>query len=347
VIHYRLRNRLPLQDGEIDGRTTVLVELEAVDVGGNTSTFYMPGDHLGVYPENHRELVDGILGYYLDYNPDQVYQIYVKVNHQMDDKSNSEEKWIPNEKLAMTSLREALTRYLDITTPPTQQLLNLFAAQASDLDRSRLKQLATDSHKYEDWKAQSYPNLLEVLREFRSLRLPAELLLTQMPALQSRFYSISSSPLVFSSSRVDLTVAVVRYVTHAGFQHYGVCSNYLNQIPIGHSVYAFIRSAPNFRLPDDRSAPIIMVGPGSGIAPFRGFWQHRSKLIQTRKEDVNKLGKMSLFFGCRSPGMQLHAKEVQKMVGEGVIRRNFIAYSRIPGQSKVRVLLVYYINVFL
>ncbi|CAG2103052.1 unnamed protein product, partial [Medioppia subpectinata] len=336
AIEYKMMNRVPLQDGEIDGRTTVLVELEAINAR-QTSTFYMPGDHLGVYPENRRELVDDILAHYSDdYNVDQEYSIFVRVN-QMDDKNNGTEaeKWIPNEKLAITSLREALTRYMDVTTPPTQQLLTLFAVNATNpSDKARLKQLATDSARYEEWKASCFPNLLEVLNEFRSLRLPPELILTQLPPIQSRFYSISSSPLMSSSARIDLTVAVVKYVTHSGAQHYGVCSNYLNEIKSGHSVYGFIRSAPNFRLPDDRTAPIIMVGPGSGIAPFRGFWQHRSKLIETKREDRNKLSKMTLFFGCRSPSMQLHAKEVQMMVNNGIISQSFIAYSRVSGHSK-------------
>ncbi|XP_054155441.1 nitric oxide synthase, salivary gland-like [Oppia nitens] len=331
VVEYRLTNRSELQEVDTtDGRTTVLVELDAVD--GKAATFYMPGDHLGVYPENRKQLVDGIVKHYEDIiDVDQVYQIMLKV---MDDKGD-EEKWIPVEKLDMTSLREALTRYLDITTPPTQQLLNLFTMHTTDdNDKNRLKQLATDSTKYEEWKAHGFPNLLEVLEEFPSLKLPVELLVTQMPAIQSRFYSISSSPLMTSSAQVDLTVAVVQYTTCTGTKHYGVCSNYLNQIPIGHSVYGFIRSAPNFRLPDDKTVPIIMVGPGSGIAPFRGFWQHRVRLVNTKREERHKLGKMTLFFGCRTPSMQLHRKEVQQMIDDGIISQSFIAYSRVAGHPK-------------
>ena len=333
MTEYILKNRIELHDGDKDGRKTVLIEL--MSINEKNSTFYMPGDHLGVYPENRPEIVEGILEHLSEYDVDQEYQIFVRVN-QMDDKNDSEEKWVPNEKFDLTSLREALTRYLDITTPPTQQLLALFAVNAKDLTESgRLQVLATDSSKYEEWKASSFPNLLEVLKEFKSLTLPIELILTQIPALQSRFYSISSSPLMSCSSNVDLTVAVVKYVTQSGVEHFGVCSNYLNRIEVGHSVYAFIRSAPNFRLPDDKSVPIIMVGPGSGIAPFRAFWQHRAQLINTKKEDRNRFGKMTLFFGCRSPSMQLHCKEVKEMVNQGIISQNFVAYSRIPGQSKV------------
>ena len=301
----------------------------------------MPGDHLGIYPENRKQIVDGLIEHLSEYNVDQEYQIFVR-DTQIDDKADEEEKWVLNQKLSFASLREALTRYLDITTPPTQQILSLYAMNATNNDdRTRLQLLATDSSKYEQWKARTYPNLLEVLNEFRSVRLPIELILTQLPTLQSRFYSISSSPLMHSSSRIDLTVAVVKYITNAGVEHFGVCSNYLNQIPIGHSVYAFIRSAPNFRLPEDKTVPVIMVGPGSGIAPFRGFWQHRAKMIQMRREERKKIGKMTLFFGCRVPSMQLHSKEVQQMVDQGIINQSFVAYSRVPGQPKVSSILLH------
>lgn len=332
VMQYVVKNRVELHDGDKDGRTTILVELEASD---GRASFYMPGDHLGVYPENRKQIVDGILGHLSQYDADQEYQIFIK-NNQIDESADDDQKWVLNQKLSFASLREALTRYLDITTPPTQQILALFAVNATNTeDRVKLQVLATDSSKYEQWKAQNYPNLWEVLKEFRSVLLPIELILTQLPTLQSRFYSISSSPLMHSSSRIDLTVAVVKYLTNSGVEHFGVCSNHLNQIPIGHSVYAFIRSAPNFRLPEDKTVPLIMVGPGSGIAPFRGFWQHRARMVLNRRDESNKFGKMTLFFGCRSPSMQLHCKEVQQMVDQGVIYQSFVAYSRVPGQPKV------------
>jgi nitric-oxide synthase len=345
VIHYKLKNRIQLHDGDKDGRTTILIELEAHDK--NNASFYMPGDHLGIYPENRKEIVNGLLKHFSDQNVDQEYEIYVKINRIDDEKNDSEDKWVLHERLRVTSLREALTRYLDITTPPTQQLLSLFALNATnENDKRRLQTLANDSTKYEEWKAFQYPNLMEVLSEFQSVKPSFELLLTQLPALQSRFYSISSSPLMFSSSRIDLTIAVVKYTTQSGEKHFGVCSNYLNQIESGHSVYGFIRSAPNFRLPDDKSLPLILVGPGSGIAPFRAFWQHRAALTRRNKVEREKFGKMTLFFGCRTPLMQLHTKEIQEMVNQAIITQNFTAFSRVEGQSKVSFNFIYSINFF-
>lgn len=174
---------------------------------------------------------------------------------------------------------------------------------------------------------------MQILKEFSSVDPPLELFFTQMPLLQPRYYSISSSPLSNSAIQIDLTVAVVQYQTASGARHNGVCSNYLNNIPTGHDVYGFIRNAPNFRLPKEREVPIIMVGPGTGIAPFRAFWEHRYKLKQLNQ--TAEYGKMKLFFGCRFPAMQLYSDDIQQMMSEGIIHEYFVAYSRKPGLPKV------------
>lgn len=250
------------------------------------------------------------------------------------DQSPPEPKWVLHERLpAPVSLREALLRYLDITTPPTQQFLALAADYAEiKKDAERLRHLAADSGAYETWKAAMHPNLLEVLGEFHSLRLPLELVFTQLPVLQPRYYSISSSPLANSASRIELTVAVVQYQTTTGAQHYGVCSNFLAQANIGRYVWGFIRAAPNFRMPREREVPMIMVGPGTGIAPFRAFWQHRTRLRELNQADY---GSMRLFFGCRYPSMQLYQAEIENMVKDGIITNYFVALSRKPGEPKV------------
>lgn len=172
-----------------------------------------------------------------------------------------------------------------------------------------------------------------MLTEFGSVNPPLELIFTQLPLLQPRYYSISSSPLSNSAFQIDLTVAVVQYQTESGARHNGVCSNYLNNISPGHSVYGFIRSAPNFRMPKARNVPIIMVGPGTGIAPFRAFWEHRAKLRELNQ--TAEYGKIKLFFGCRYPSMQLYKEEIEQMMEQGIIHEYHVAYSRDPGQPKV------------
>ncbi|OPJ70749.1 hypothetical protein AV530_000739 [Patagioenas fasciata monilis] len=139
-----------------------------------------------------------------------------------------------------------------------------------------------DARLYEDWKWFRCPTLLEVLEEFPSVGLPASLLLTQLPLLQPRYYSISSAPGP-SPGEIHLTVAVVTYHSENGQGplHYGVCSTWLARLQPGDTVPAFIRGAPSFRLPPDPEVPCVLVGPGTGVAPFRSFWQHRLHQLRT------------------------------------------------------------------
>lgn len=90
-------------------------------------------------------------------------------------------------------------------------------------------------------------------------------------------------------------------------------------------------SAPSFYLPNDSTRPIILVGPGTGVAPFRGFWQHRYAQLKQKQ----KLGKMWLFFGCQTRDMNLYEEEKAEMVKVGVLDRVFLALSRDPNIPKV------------
>lgn len=95
-------------------------------------------------------------------------------------------------------------------------------------------------------------------------------------------------------------------------------------------------SAPSFHLPKDITKPLILIGPGSGIAPLRGFWHHRKYQIKntTSKE---KPGEVWLFFGCRSQGMDIYRVEKEQAVREGVLDKVFLALSREKGQDKVNI----------
>lgn len=101
--------------------------------------------------------------------------------------------------------------------------------------------------------------------------------------------------------------------------------------------YYFLQhSAPSFHMPKDLAAPLILVGPGTGIAPFRGFWHHRS---QQAKMDTKgkKLGNVILFFGCRNRGLDLYKDEKEKAISEGVLSQSLIAYSREDNIDKVSI----------
>jgi cytochrome P450/NADPH-cytochrome P450 reductase len=146
--------------------------------------------------------------------------------------------------------------------------------------------------------------------------LPFHAYLEMLSLLAPRYYSISSSPSV-DPSRCSVTVGVVEGPASSGRGDYkGICSNYLAGRRAGEIIHATVRETKaGFRLPDDASVPIIMVGPGTGLAPFRGFLQERA----AREAKGASLGPAMLFFGCRHPDQDyLYADELTAFAADGI-----------------------------
>lgn len=268
-----------------------------------------------------------------DEDPDEPLQL--EVLKEIQTPNTIMKRWEPHEKLPALSIRSLLSRFLDITTPPSRQLLAMLSQFCEDkADEERIGVLANDPAVYEEWRHSRSPNLYETLEEFPSCKVPASLLLVTLMPLQPRFYSISSS-LRVHNDEVHLTVAIVKYRTADGQgpEHYGVCSNYLNQLQAQDEVVFFVRSAANFHMPAFKERPVILIGPGTGIAPFRSFWQE----WQYRQELGEKLPKIWLFFGCRSMSLNLYAEEKEVLVQRHVFDRIFLALSREPNVRKTYV----------
>uniref|UniRef100_A0A8C4LA87 Nitric oxide synthase 3 n=1 Tax=Equus asinus asinus TaxID=83772 RepID=A0A8C4LA87_EQUAS len=298
-------------------RATILVRL---DTGGQEGLQYQPGDHIGVCPPNRPGLVEALLKLPCAPPP-----------------GGPPPSWVRDPRLPPCTLRQALTFFLDITSPPSPQLLRLLSTLAEEpSEQQELETLSQDPRRYEEWKWFRCPTLLEVLEQFPSVALPAALLLTQLPLLQPRYYSVSSAPSTHPGE-IHLTVAVLAYRTQDGLGplHYGVCSTWLSQLKAGDLVPCFIRGAPSFRLPPDPSLPCILVGPGTGIAPFRGFWQERLHDIESKGLQP---APMTLVFGCRCSQLDhLYRDEVQDAQQRGVFGRVLTAFSREPDSPKTYV----------
>ena len=157
------------------------------------------------------------------------------------------------------------------------------------------------------------------MKEFSSIKVEIEEFLVTLGQLLPRYYSISSSPSI-DSRRVSITVAVVRYELY-GRGRVGVCSTYLaDRIKIGDKIPIFVHTNSNFRLPSNPATPILMVGPGTGLAPFRAMLQERS-LLKTTGEHV-------LYFGCRHSKRDfLYKEELEQLVSEGRVTLH-TAFSR-------------------
>ncbi|ETN60994.1 hypothetical protein AND_007366 [Anopheles darlingi] len=313
------RTPISLQDSKTE-KSTISVEIVAEGVD------YEPGDHVGIFPANRKDIVDGIIERLVGVtNPDEILQLQLLKEKQT---ANGVYKaWEPHERIPSCSLRTLLTRYLDITTPPTRQLLTYLATCCSEKsDEERLTMLANESSVYEDWRHWKLPHLLEVLEEFPSCHPPAAVLVAQLSPLQPRFYSISSSPRKYSNE-IHLTVAIVKYRAQdgKGAEHYGVTSNYLADLDPEERLLLFVRSAPSFHMPKDPTKPIILIGPGTGIAPFRSFWQE----WHYRKMEIGEqIPKVWLFFGSRTRSLDLYRDEKEEMLQQAILDRVFLALSR-------------------
>jgi cytochrome P450/NADPH-cytochrome P450 reductase len=146
-----------------------------------------------------------------------------------------------------------------------------------------------------------------------------------LPLMTPRYYSISSSPIA-DGARCSITVAVVEGPARSGNGVYhGVCSNHLARQAPGSTVQAFVKETRvGFRMPVDPAAPIVMIGPGTGLAPFRGFLRERAAL----EAQGRALGPAMLFFGCRHPERDfLYAEELEEHARAGIVELH-VAFSR-------------------
>ena len=210
------------------------------------------------------------------------------------------------------TLRDALTGSYDVCRI-TPDLLRFVAENCA----AAAKALRAPTNRLNKWLAGR--NGLDIVEEFTVRAEPAqwqEVLVRLTP----RNYSISSSPLV-SPHEVQLTVSVVRYRGHRGGQRGGVCSTFLADRAAAAPVPVFLQRSPHFRPPKDAKTPMIMVGPGTGIAPFRGFLQERRALGHT--------GRNWLFFGDQRRSENFYYRDdLQDMVHDGFLNRLDLAFSR-------------------
>jgi sulfite reductase (NADPH) flavoprotein alpha-component len=269
----------------------------AFDLAGSGME-YRVGQSLGVCPSNAPENVDALLraaGF-----------------------GGQEQVTLPKA-IAPVSLREALLKEFHLGAPSPKIVDALAAAAQEPVQKARLEELLRPESAAQLTQFLSERFFVVLFEEFPSARIQPQQLVDGMKKLQPRLYSIASSPKTVGTL-VELTVGIVRYATN-GHNRDGVCSTFLaDRLPLNEKAPIFVCDSP-FKLTDDDSAPIIMVGPGTGIAPFRAFLQERA----ARKAS----GKAWLFFGDQHRGHDfLYEEELTGALKQGVLTRLDLAWSR-------------------
>jgi sulfite reductase (NADPH) flavoprotein alpha-component len=279
-----------LESQKITGRDSVK-DIRHIEISlENSGIQYRPGDALGVWFKNDINLVDeltALLGLQGD----------TSVNWSGDD----------------YNFNDALINKLELTQSyPT--FVTKYAKYANNIE---LNALLDDKSVLREYLSQR--QIIDVVRQYPA-KLNAQQFVDTLRMMTPRLYSIASSQAEVDDE-VHLTVALVEYDAH-GYAHQGGASSFLStRLDEGAEVNVFVEKNDNFRLPDDGNTPVIMIGPGTGIAPFRAFMQQR--------EAEEASGENWLFFGNPNYTQDfLYQTEWQRFVKDGVLNKVSLAFSR-------------------
>lgn len=256
---------------------------------------YEPGDALGIYPQNDPELAEQILKE-LKFDPN----VKVTINQEGEE----------------LSLKEAFISYFEITA-----LTKALLEHAASLSKGKgLQELLSSEHKEQFKEYMARRDLLDLVRDFGPWNVTAQEFVNILRKIPARLYSIASSHLA-NPEEVHLTIGAVRYEAHDR-EYEGACSCYVaKRLEPGDTASIFVQPNENFKLPENSDTPIIMIGPGTGVAPFRAFMQER--------EEQDAQGKSWMFFGDQHFTTDfLYQTEWQKWLKDGLLTRMDVAFSR-------------------
>lgn len=293
-------NRLLNKPGSAKETRHFIVSLEGSDLT------YKAGDSLGVFPTNR---------------PGDVAEIIERLGASGDELVSPAMLKLA----APITLREALSRRLALSGP-TAKLVNTLLAKTTDAaEQARLSELVKPEAKEALTGFLDEREYADLLAEFPHAKLTPQELVDHQRKLMPRLYSIASSAKLHPRE-IHLTVAVVRYTTNHRERH-GVCSTFLaERMLLGETSAPVFVSNSHFGPPEDTTKDAIMVGPGTGIAPFRAFVQDRVATGAT--------GRNWVFFGDqKSKTDYLYQEEWENYLAKGQVSRLDLAWSRDQGEK--------------
>ncbi|KAI9033750.1 cytochrome P450 [Phycomyces nitens] len=343
VIHIRpaekTKWKLAADNSNGDHNAMITVNKELQSIGSNRSTrhikidissftpdsnemLYKAGDHLEIWPKNSPDIVEAVainFGWVLD----SVFEV-----------DPNSIKGASSRSLATNingpcTVRNALTCYADISSPPSRRMLLCFLSQLRNVSPDAAKDFEKQTTNVDN--IDPYPAFIEKHRTLLDLQkaypqvnsLDLGQFLAAVGFMHPRRYSIASSPLVHPKE-AHIVVGLVDDLVN-GSHYYGLTSSYLYRSN-GIFIRASLKSSKNiFELPADPTVPIIMIAAGTGLAPFRGFLQERA----FQHSQGVKIGSCTLFFGCRHPEQDyIFSDELEQYEKDGILSKFYISFSR-------------------
>ncbi|KAF9426910.1 hypothetical protein BGZ94_005810 [Podila epigama] len=321
----------------------------AVEFGFDDDVEYAPGDAFGIIAPNDESLVRGVLA-----------TLGVK-DEDLNKPVRLSGEGIPSHLAPIQSatLLDIFRYAVDLTTAVKKSTLRLYGEHAADLaEKQKLMFMASKqgAEVFNLFRAQG-ATLLDILTTFPSVKIPIVRVIETLPPLLPRYYSITNSPLAKNGHRRwSCAFNVVEYEQPVGVKRRGVCTPWLDDLSgrvafgqkAGNNQWKDVRVPmfvkPNetkFNLPADTTKPVIMIGPGTGVAPFMGFLEHRAEQRRIKKRLMNVgsgtrgqylddiFGEVWLFFGCRHRERDwLFRREMETYKEEGVLTQLKLAVSR-------------------
>ena len=281
-------------------------------------TAYAAGDHLGVLPRNGIDVIRRVMvrfgldaGQYVTIIPTSGAHTHLPIDEPV-------------------PLLGVLGSCVELQDVATRADIATMARHTDDpAQKAALEELTGDDdasqERYRTEVSTTNRSVLDLLEAFPECALPFAEYLDLLPPLRPRYYSISSSPLL-GADVCSITAGVLRAPARSGAGTFtGVCSTHLAALPVDGTVFVFVRQPTiAFRPPENPHTPMVMIGAGTGLAPFRGFLQERAA---QRAQGV-PVARSLLFFGCRTPDVDvLYGDELRAYQEQGLAHVE-IAYSR-------------------
>jgi sulfite reductase alpha subunit-like flavoprotein len=299
------------------------------DISG-TDLQYETGDHVAVHPGNPPELVHRLCQR-VGVTPD----TYFTAEYTTSDGTATDDQppvAVP------TTVDRLLSAELDLSLrePFNDLLAYLYTSAQNPQDKQRLEtwleilrqgEEHPDSMTLKKTITDNFMSVADLFDEFPSAPITLEALLEVLPKQKPRLYSISSCPLLHPQ-QIQITVGVLQIQTDAGKVRQGLCSNYLAGLEVGAKVRIGVRTS-GFRPPADPQAPMLMVGPGTGVSPLIAFLQYRQAL----QNQGTQLGEACLYFGCRNHTDFLYGEQLTTWQNQRVLTDLQVAFSRLTNKK--------------